>query len=108
MYGKESYNVFINVSSSEGVPVSIMEAMSFGKLIVATDVGGTKEIVDDGLNGFLLPCEFEVKQLVNTLTKIYKMSEEQYKKMCICSRKMWETKANAEKNYSDFVKSIMD
>ena len=38
-------DLFINTSSSEGVPVSIMEALSVGIPIIATDVGGTKEIV---------------------------------------------------------------
>ena len=47
-YGKDvykrqaqPYHVFLNVSSSEGVPVSIIEAMSFGIPCIATNVGGT-------------------------------------------------------------------
>lgn len=39
-------DLFINVSDSEGVPVSIMEAFSFGIPVIATNVGGTSEIVD--------------------------------------------------------------
>jgi glycosyltransferase involved in cell wall biosynthesis len=46
--------VFINVSSSEGVPVSIMEAMASGLAIIATDVGSTKSIVLEPAN-LLLP-----------------------------------------------------
>ena len=37
-YKKENPDLFINLSSSEGVPVSIMEAMSFGIPVIATDV----------------------------------------------------------------------
>lgn len=107
LYGKKSYNVFINVSSSEGVPVSIMEAMSFGKLIIATDVGGTKEVVNNGENGFLLPCDFEVEQLRDTLELVYNMNDERYKEMCFSSRKLWENKSNAEKNYRDFVSDLI-
>src|SRR5690606_13386262 len=46
-------NWFVNVSESEGIPVSIMEAMSFGIPVIATDVGGTSEIVNTD-TGYLL------------------------------------------------------
>ena len=44
---------FINLSDSEGIPVSIMEAMSVGIPIIARDVGGNREIVTNN-NGCLL------------------------------------------------------
>jgi len=40
-YASNPVDVFINTSSSEGLPVSIMEAMSFGIPVIATNVGGT-------------------------------------------------------------------
>lgn len=46
-YQDKNYYVFVNVSSSEGIPVSIMEATSFGIPCIATDAGGTKEIISD-------------------------------------------------------------
>ena len=50
-YITENYYLFVNVSSSEGIPVSIMEASSVGIPCLATDVGGTGEIISDGVNG---------------------------------------------------------
>ena len=44
-YKTNPVSVFINVSETEGLPVSIMEAISFGIPVMATDVGGTSEIV---------------------------------------------------------------
>lgn len=44
-YGERRVDVFVNVSSSEGVPVSIMEAIAYDIPVVATAVGGTPEIV---------------------------------------------------------------
>ena len=41
------FDVFVNVSESEGVPVSIMEAFAAGLPVVATGVGGTPEILDN-------------------------------------------------------------
>lgn len=45
----------------EGLPLTPIEAFSVGKTIVATDVDGTGEIVQDGVNGCLLPpCKPEL------------------------------------------------
>lgn len=44
-YARERVDLFVNLSSSEGVPVSIMEAIAQAIPVVATAVGGTPEIV---------------------------------------------------------------
>ena len=54
-------DLFVNVSASEGLPVSLMEAMSFGVPCCATDVGGTQEIVN-AQNGYLLPSNFSIER----------------------------------------------
>jgi glycosyltransferase involved in cell wall biosynthesis len=45
-------DVFMLPSNYEGLPIVIIEAMSYGKPIVASHVGGIGEIVRDGINGF--------------------------------------------------------
>lgn len=103
IYASEDFNVFINVSENEGVPVSIMEAMSFGKIIIATDVGGTGEIVINSHNGFLLDKDFKVHYLTEIFETIYNMSSEDYLKMCEESRSVWNDKCNAVVNYTKFL-----
>lgn len=53
-----AYNQFVDLfilpSNYEGLPMVIIEAMSFGKPIVASNVGGISEIVNDGYNGYAL------------------------------------------------------
>ncbi len=49
-------DIFTLVSSQEGMPNVVMEAMASGKPIVATHVGGVPELVEDGENGFLVPA----------------------------------------------------
>lgn len=106
-YANDTFNVFVNVSSSEGVPVSIMEAMSFGIPIIATDVGGTREIVKNGSNGYLLPADFYIEQLVEALNCIYYINDADYCKMCEASRNIWCDRFNAKKNYEEFINSLI-
>ncbi len=107
-YMESQFHVFINVSESEGVPVSIMEAMCFGTPIIATDVGGVSEMVDQGENGFLLPKNFDIIELADYLTKIYEMKNSEYQNMRYASRKIYERKYNAEVNYNSFLKELSE
>ncbi len=53
----EKSHLFVLLSDWEGLPISIIEAMRVGLPIIATNVGGVKELVSDGGNGFLVERE---------------------------------------------------
>ena len=53
-------DIFMLASDYEGLPMVILEAMSFGKSIVASDVGGVSEIVRDGINGYVLKNDADI------------------------------------------------
>lgn len=55
-YHSKGFDLFINLSQSEGIPVSIMEAMAYGIPALATNVGGTSELVTPE-NGYLVSYE---------------------------------------------------
>lgn len=105
-YLNNDIDVFLNVSENEGIPVSIMEAISIGMPVIATDVGGVNEIITDGVNGFLLEKDFSDEQLKKLLLRIYGMNEGSYINLRKNARGFWEENYNAEKNYDDLSKKL--
>lgn len=106
-YGDHYIDAFVNVSSVEGIPVSIMEASSFGIPAIATDVGGTGEIIKDEYNGYLLPADFSDELLASRITSFIRdtAKTEQMRKN---ARTEWETNYNEERNYQLFAESVFD
>lgn len=105
-YCEKHVDAFINVSSSEGVPVSIMEALSYGIPVIATDVGGTHEIVEHGVNGFLLPKDFCDIELLGAIDLLQASCEEL--DMRKSAREIWARKCSAVENYSFFYQSLSE
>jgi colanic acid/amylovoran biosynthesis glycosyltransferase len=107
-YEENKTDLFINVSKSEGIAVSIMEAMSFGIPVIATAVGGTPEIVIDGYNGFLLSANPDPEEVANAITSFYNLSTEEKKQFRKNAYIKWNEEFNAEKNYNEFSKFIIN
>jgi len=59
-------DIFVNPSLTEGLPLTVMEAMAMQKAVVATDVGGTSDLVKNGENGFIVPPG-DVRSLANAV-----------------------------------------
>jgi glycosyltransferase involved in cell wall biosynthesis len=78
-------DVYILPSYYEGLPISILESMSYGKAIIATNVGGIPEIVRNKENGLLInPGDLEqIKQAIDCflenpgLIRVYGATSEQ-------------------------------
>lgn len=49
------FDVFVLTSIHEGIPIALLEAMSLGKPVVVTCVGGIPEVVKDHVNGMMVP-----------------------------------------------------
>lgn len=62
-------DIFVLPSVSEGMPITILEAMAAAKPVVATKVGGIPELVSDGQTGILVPSE-EPKSMALAISKL--------------------------------------
>ena len=51
-----AFDLFVNSSIYEGVSLTLLEAMAASLPVIATRVGGTPEVVDDGVTGVLIPA----------------------------------------------------
>jgi glycosyltransferase involved in cell wall biosynthesis len=64
-------DIYILPSRFEGVPISILEAMAYGKPIIATNVGGIPSLVKENFNGWLIESE-KLDQMEKVFDEIFK------------------------------------
>lgn len=66
-------NTFILPSYTEGQPISILEAMSRGNVIISTNVGGIRDVVKEKINGFFIDGTSD--SISEKITSIFKNQE---------------------------------
>lgn len=103
-YAEHYIDAFVNVSKSEGVPVSVMEAESYGIPVIATDVGGTSEIVHNGKNGILLTADFTDEELLDAINTVVDNAK-QYR---VEAFRTWKNMSDAQTIFPEFYKKLME
>lgn len=81
-YASNCIDMTINLSTTEGVPVALLEALAYGVPIIATDVGGNCEIIDEN-TGILLdkdPTKESIKKSIIQLIEMTSIEKENMKK----------------------------
>ncbi len=106
-FHKYHFDALINTSSYEGIPVSMMEAMSFSIPVIGTNVGGVSEIIENGKNGYLLSANPEINEIIDTLTKLFYLDEKDYLDLRRNAYQTWQSKFNAEANYSELIYNMV-
>lgn len=106
-YIKYDVDFFINMSDTEGIPVSVMEALSGGIPVIARNVGGLQEIISEDC-GLLIndPTVNEYDKIIDFLL-IREKDKEKYQSKSNAAYYKWDTEYNAEKNYTQFMEDIL-
>jgi glycosyltransferase involved in cell wall biosynthesis len=104
---EEYIDLFINLSETEGIPVSIMEAQSAGIPVLATAVGGTSEIVNNE-NGILVNKDEKDEIIAQKIKNYLDLPEVEKQKKRELSYQNWKEYYNAETNYTNFIQTILE
>ncbi len=94
-------------SYREGTPKSLLEAASSAKPIVATDVPGCREVVDNEINGLLCKIKDPI-DLADKMEKMIGLSNEQLKTMGINGRKKMEDQFDEAIVINKYLNSIKE
>ena len=71
----EATDIVVLPSLSEGLPNVVLEAMCLGKPVVSTDVGGVREIIESGKNGWIVEPN-NVEQLARKVSEVLSNRDE--------------------------------
>lgn len=106
----EKNDIFIMTSHYEGLPISIIEAMSYGLPVIGSDVGGNSELIVNNINGYLIKegDHRQLSKVLNTLINdrnlIVKMGHESYNHF-LNKFKLSEKLEEVNKIYEELIKS---
>lgn len=104
-YGQHRIDLFMNISLTEGTPVSLMEAASFGIPMLATRVMGSPEIVDSS-NGILINAHDDLDDVAAQVDALLS-DENRHAQARLAARKCFEDKYDAVKNYQAFTRDLL-
>jgi glycosyltransferase involved in cell wall biosynthesis len=104
-YVQKPVDVFINSSRSEGIPVSMMEAMSAGIPCVAPSVGGIPELLQEGSGGVMISPEAPPKEIADACLQIT-ADPEAWTVRSNQAFESWSKNYSANNNFSRFAQEI--
>lgn len=94
-------DLIINCSETEGLPVSLMEAMARGIPAAAPAIGGIPEIIDNHSTGILLKEKTSPEEVFEAIMYFYQLPQSEIDTYRKNAYLMWKEKFNAKINYSN-------
>ena len=67
-------SIILDNGETEGMPVVILESMAAGRAIIASNVSGVSDVIEDGVNGILVPQKCP-EEITNNVIRLFKHPE---------------------------------
>lgn len=98
-------DIVIQPSLQEGLPLVPIESFSVGRPVIGTEIDGTTEIIENGINGQLVPPanEYELAKAIDKMVSINRSDLEKNAKSTFISKYSFDVFAN---NYLDFYRGL--
>ena len=94
--------VVVLLSDVESLSATLLESLYFGKPVVATDVGSTRDLLVDGFNGFLIKDKYDIDDIARKIISILS-DKERYYTMSKNSRAIYDSSyANVNLKLKEF------
>lgn len=101
----DNLDIVVNYSKvPESFSLTVLEAMSFGKIVIASDIGGPKELIKNNENGFLIPPSNKNALKEKLEYCISNLNSAEFDNIKKCARKTVEEKFSLKKFSSDYKK----
>lgn len=94
--------VIISMAPSDGTPVSVLEAMSMGKIVVCGQIPSLSDLIEDKYTGFLAPLD-DPHLIAGTLSYIYKNFDEEQRRVGANARHFAEAQADIHKEVAIYI-----
>ncbi len=97
-------DIFINLSSTEGLPVTAIEAMSFGCTLVLNRAGSCEELINP-ITGILVELDEDAVLIAEKIKKLYVNGQTVNNRVAI--RKYWQDNFSSKENYKKFAETLI-
>ena len=103
---REAPDFLLSTSDSEGIPVSMMEAISLGIPVVARPVGGVREIVIENVTGFFTQESPTPSQVAATILQAASLPSDEAVLLRQSTRRYWEENYQAQARVQEFAEDL--
>ncbi|MCS6917673.1 MAG: glycosyltransferase [Chitinophagales bacterium] len=103
---REPFDLMLHLSATEGLPVSMMEVQAAGIPVIAANVGGISELVEDGWNGFLLSPNPTAQEVADCIMKFLNLNETEREQLRQHARQKWQHRFHAANNFESFARRL--
>lgn len=94
----ERIDIFILLSDAEGMPISLIEALYFGKPVIATPVGSIPEMITPDYNGYIFPKE-AFCEIAHAIARLMQ-DDTAFREMSKNSRRSYTQRFEPEKQFT--------